>query len=218
MRYSDLISRGILGGLESARGVSLKSRRVLGSSLAIALLFALTGPFLAAGASLAQDYGFGDGDPYYVEDGYLDVYADEYGIASTEIYEEEMSQGCFDTPEESDCDEIGATVSHCGEEFLCAAPAGTVAAGQGDPDFRECIDACLAEGLRKKNKCNADYRNDLAWCDREYRPGTWRHDTCYYLAGQTRNLCYAVEAAATAGCVSGCGIGAPVKGIWKKIK
>ena len=99
---------------------------------------------------------------------------------------------------------------------MCAA-VGAVAAGSEEEGFRECIDGCLAEGLRKQAVCNADYQRDLAWCDREYRPGTWRHDTCYYFAGQTRNLCRAVEAAATTACISGCGIGTPLRGIWKKI-
>ncbi len=121
---------------------------------------------------------------------------------------------CYEAPFE--CDVIGSSNVFCGSEYLCAAE-GSVAADAGEPDFRECVDGCLAEGIRKQQQCNADYRDDLAWCDREYTPGTWRHDMCYYFAGQTRNLCRAAEGTSTAACVSGCGIGAPLRGVWKKI-
>ena len=151
---------------------------------------------LATGIVLAAQTGFAQG-----------MYADEY---STHEFADEM---CFEAPES--CENIGDAESFCGEAYLCAA-AGPLAAAGDDPTFRECIDGCFADSIRAKQACDADYARDLRWCDRNARRGFWR-DTCYYLAGQTRNLCYTVAAADLTGCLSGCGIGGPVKGIWKKI-
>ena len=168
---------------------------------------------LAGGTVTAQDLYSTVYEEAYGGEEYVDVYPyNEIPLASPA--EEEVGDTCFETPLE--CESIGVTETFCGEVYLCAA-VGTVEADVGGPDFRECIDACFADGIRKQRNCNAGYRNDLAWCDREYRAGTFWHDTCYYLAGQTRNLCKAAEASVTAGCISGCGIGTPVRGIWKKI-
>lgn len=120
---------------------------------------------------------------------------------------------CFEAPE--GCENIGDTASFCGGEYLCAA-VGTLAAAGDDPTFRQCIDKCFAASLRAKAACDSDYANDLRWCDRNARRG-WRRDTCYYLAGQTRNLCYAVASAELTGCLGGCGIAPPLKGLWRKI-
>lgn len=169
----------------------------------------------APGTATAQDLYATVYDEAYGGEEYVDLYPyAESPLVSPA--EEGGGDTCFETP--LDCESLGVTETFCGEEYLCDA-VGTVAADANEPDFRQCIDECLAEGIRKQQQCNADYRNDLAWCDREYRAGTWRHDVCYYLAGQTRNLCKAAEAATTAACVAGClePLTTPLKGIWKKL-
>lgn len=119
---------------------------------------------------------------------------------------------CFEAPES--CEYIGDTEFFCGEEYLCSAP-GPQAAGGNDPTFRQCIDKCFADSIRAKRACDTDYQADLRWCDRN-SSGYWR-DACYYAAGQTWNLCFAVAGAELTGCLSGCGVGVPLKGAWKKI-
>jgi len=167
----------------------------------------------AGGTATAQDLYSTVYEEAYGGEEYVDVYPyNEIPLASPA--EEEVGDTCFETPLE--CESIGVTETFCGEVYLCAA-VGTVAADAGEPDFRDCIDACFVESIRMQRKCNAGYRNDLAWCDREYRAGTFWHNTCYYLAGQTRNLCKASEYSVTATCISECGIVKPLKGIWKKI-
>jgi hypothetical protein len=170
-----------------------------------------------AGAALAQQIGF-EPDALAYQQAYgsdAEFTPNAYEVDPLVMgIEEPVPIDCVDVPLE--CGAIGSTQPFCGESYLCAA-RGTLAADAGEPDFRACVDACLAGGIRKQQQCNADYRNDLAWCDREYKPGNWQHDMCYYFAGQTRNLCRTAEGASTAACLSGCGIGAPIRGIWKKI-
>lgn len=124
------------------------------------------------------------------------------------------SMECFEATE--GCDDIGHIEMICGEEYLCSAPHGSDALGavEDEPTFRECVDQCFRDYLTDKATCDRDYDRDVNWCDRN--ASHW-NGTCRYLAHQTWNLCITVAGADLVACQSGCGLGSPLKGIWKKI-
>ncbi len=119
---------------------------------------------------------------------------------------------CEEPPDE--CDVEGDQQEFCGEQYECGADP---AVAEKDPTWRECVDGCVADGLKAKQDCDTDLAKDL-WVCKNDRPYWMTRFWCDYFAGQTRNLCYVAAGSGVVACEVGCGAVPIVNKIWKKIK